>query len=181
MSFEDSSIIQISSLEELVSALKSGQYSEVMDQFEDISISAQELQPYLFWNKDHYTRNCIARDDYFELLVLCWQAGQKTRIHSHNKQECFVKVIEGSFSEDQYTWDEQKQEMIEIDSEFIVEGEFTSVENPALFHKLENSHPGKSISLHLYMKPITKCRVLQADQSLKLIDLSYYSFKGELN
>lgn len=57
--------------------------------------SAEALAPYLFWSGDHYARNLIYRDAFFEVLALCWLPGQRTPIHSHNGQLGWVSVLQG--------------------------------------------------------------------------------------
>ena len=65
------------------------------------------------WSESTYTRNCIFENERFELILICWQSSQKTPIHDHGGEECWVKFIDGEFketiyksnevSEDQYT------------------------------------------------------------------------------
>ncbi|MBT8327957.1 MAG: cysteine dioxygenase family protein [Bacteroidia bacterium] len=181
MENDKTSLVRISSLDDLVNALESGEYSDVIDQFDDLDISKNDLDPYIFWNQDYYTRNCIAKDDFFELIVLCWEKGQKTPIHSHDHQECFVKVLEGNFNETQFIWNESNHSMDQIGSDFISQNEVTAVESESVFHTLENTNRGRSISLHLYMKPIEKCEVYsKTEDRIITRELSYYSHEGVL-
>ena len=38
-------------------------------------VDAESLQPYLFWNPQHYTRNLIDKTELYELLAICWEVG----------------------------------------------------------------------------------------------------------
>ena len=58
----------------------SAQVSKFMSQ---AKLAPEALTPYLFWDSARYTRNLIYRDQFFEVLALCWRVGQKTPIHSH--------------------------------------------------------------------------------------------------
>src|SRR5438046_8608781 len=49
-------------------------------------LSADELAKYSYFRDDYYTRNLIYRDPLFEVMVICWKAGQKTAVHTHNGQ-----------------------------------------------------------------------------------------------
>ena len=49
-----------------------------------------------------YTRNLVARNEQFEMLVLCWSAGQESPIHDHAGQHCFMAVLQGRIEEQQY-------------------------------------------------------------------------------
>lgn len=174
-------LIRITSLEDLVKALKEGLYREVLEQSEDLTISLKELTPYTHWNKQHYTRNCIARDEYFELILLCWEKGQKTAIHCHDNQECWVKIISGEFVETIYEIDEASNVISILNSDVVSQNEVTTMQDVTLFHTLENLHKGRSMSLHLYMKPIDQCRYLdEQTNEIKTTSLSYYSLHGKL-
>ncbi len=102
---------RISTLDEMVRLLKKGDYDPVLTQSEHMTLSLDDVLPYLYFNEERYTRNCIARDDYFELVLLCWEQGQKTAIHCHNNQECWVKVVAGSFAEELYRINNTSGEM----------------------------------------------------------------------
>jgi len=171
---------RVSSLDEMVRLLKKGDYEPVLSQSEHITFSLDEILPYIFWDKDRYTRNCIARDEYFELVLLCWEQGQKTAIHCHNKQECWVKVVSGSFSEELYRLNENTGEMKYVTTDILSQHEVTSVEDASVFHNLANISNGRSMSLHLYMKPIAKCRIYDRETSeIKMVSLSYDTLDGK--
>jgi len=170
----------ISTLDEMVRLLKKGDYEPVISQSEHITFSLDEMLPYIFWDKDRYKRNCIARDEYFELVLLCWEQGQKTAIHCHNKQECWVKVISGSFSEELYRLNENTGEMKYITTDILSQHEVTSVEDASVFHNLANISNGRSMSLHLYMKPIEECRIYDRETSeIRMVSLSYDTLDGK--
>ena len=43
------------------------------------SAPAQEWSPFLNWSASHYTRNLVYTCEDFELIVICWGAGQVSR------------------------------------------------------------------------------------------------------
>jgi cysteine dioxygenase len=181
MSAEKESLEFISSLDELISALKSGHYQEALNQSYDLNISHSEIEHYTTWNDSRYTRNCIARNEDFELILLCWEEGQKTAIHCHNQQECWVKVIQGNFAEYLYEYDDVLNRMNPINEVHVGQNEVTTIENSNTYHSLENTYKGRSVSLHLYMKPIVKCNVYnQTTNQLECKTLTYDTFEGEV-
>ena len=129
MFFEQKVLEKIESLKDLTEALLDGNYADVLEQADDINIPVSDFDKYKFWNKSHYTRNCIVKDDFFELILLCWEPGQKTKIHCHNQQECWVKVIEGGFSESVYEQAEESGEMQFVSTDVVSQNEVTTVEN----------------------------------------------------
>jgi cysteine dioxygenase len=52
----------------------------------DVALDEKSIRPYVRFAGDHYTRNLIHRDAHFDIMVLCWQPGQGTPIHTHNGQ-----------------------------------------------------------------------------------------------
>ena len=46
-------------------------------------LNEAEFEKYATWNQESYTRNCIARTDTYELILLCWEKKQETPIHEH--------------------------------------------------------------------------------------------------
>ena len=54
--------------------------------------SRAALKKYLFFRKSHYTRNLIDKCDLYEVLSICWEAGQKSQIHNHRGQNCWMAV-----------------------------------------------------------------------------------------
>jgi cysteine dioxygenase len=169
------------SLKDVVGALKSGNFNEVLSQIEDIKLSPSEFEPYMFWGPNHYTRNCIAHNKEFELILLCWEEGQKTAIHCHDDQECWVKVLEGSFEETLYSHNVETDELKQISQEEVGVNEVTNVESSLIFHTLENTHNGRAMSLHLYMKPIEQCQMFnEKSQEVEIVQPNYYSDGGIL-
>jgi cysteine dioxygenase len=53
-------------------------------------IQAETLQPYIYYAKSHYTRNLIHKSELFEVLAICWNVGQVSRIHNHRDQNCWM-------------------------------------------------------------------------------------------
>src|SRR5690242_20436471 len=49
-----------------------------------------------------YTRNLIARNTWFEMLLLCWNQGQASPIHNHAGQNCWIAVLDGEIEEQQF-------------------------------------------------------------------------------
>lgn len=172
---------KIADLNDLVEALYRREFYSATVLASTFHFTPEDFVPYTFWNSNHYTRNCIARNNDFELILLCWEPGQKTAIHCHNGQECWVKVIEGQFEEEVYEYNYDNGELEQKKGCILGKHEVTSVEDPSIFHTLKNTHTGRSMSLHLYTNPITQCRYYSAqDKCLQTVSLTYHSLRGEL-
>ena len=49
-------------------------------------IAPASLQPYLFFSPANYTRNLVFKNELFEVIAICWEIGQVSRIHNHRDQ-----------------------------------------------------------------------------------------------
>src|SRR5262249_39735301 len=65
-------------------------------------IAPESLNPFLFYAATHYTRNLIYKCPLFELLVICWDVGQKSRIHNHHNQNCWMAATIGRLAVQNY-------------------------------------------------------------------------------
>ncbi|HSH04964.1 MAG TPA: cysteine dioxygenase family protein [Anaerolineae bacterium] len=160
-----------------------------------LQLNHLQFRPYHSWSQDYYTRNLVARTDEYELLVLCWDEGQVTPIHNHQEQDCWMYLLEGQIMEKQYhVFDETGQELHleQVDQAILTNQQAISIKegshtilNPGqaayinddiALHALHNIHPGRSVTLHLYAKPINECYVYsQADSQFKRRYLSYHT------
>ena len=82
---------------------------------------------------------------------------RETTIHGHDGEDCWVYLLEGEMAEVFYTLD-QDNYVLEIGSQKVMPQQLTFMNDSIGFHKLKNSSNGKSMSLHLYAKPIEYCR-----------------------
>jgi cysteine dioxygenase len=163
----------IETLNELVDSLTEGErvtYSHIMNSIQIPKLAFDEINS---WSQDCYTRNCIAHGDEFELILLCWEAGQVTPIHDHGGEECWVKIIDGEFRETLY----QKDEAGELNSVKSVQssiGDVTYMVDFMGFHRLENLSDKRSMTLHLYAKPIKTCNIYNEEtETFVPKDMSY--------
>ncbi|WP_158253607.1 cysteine dioxygenase [Chromobacterium alticapitis] len=67
--------------------------------FHALRLSPSELAPFRLFDEDQYRRNRIHLNEHCELLLLCWQAGQRSKIHNHKGSLCGVRVLEGVATE----------------------------------------------------------------------------------
>src|SRR5260221_6583625 len=65
-------------------------------------VDPASLTPFLFWEPTHYTRSLIYKCDLFELMAICWDVGQVSRIHNHAGQRCWMSVPIGRLAVQNY-------------------------------------------------------------------------------
>lgn len=128
-------------------------YTSILQKFDFDLI---DMSPYKCWSQKRYTRNCIYKDKNFEVLLLCWEAGQQTAIHGHDGEDCWVYLLEGEMKEVFYILDSENC-LREERSHHIRPKQLTFMNDKLGFHKLAASNHCKSMSLHIYAKPIESC------------------------
>jgi cysteine dioxygenase len=98
-----------SSLADLVAALAAQQTLPSLEQLDswlaNSAIKREDLLPYLGFKEGNYWRHRIFRNDFVEMLVLCWRPGQRTPIHDHNGSQGAVMVYEGLMWETTFNFD----------------------------------------------------------------------------
>ena len=170
----------IFTLNELINALSQSSKDNYKTIFKNLVLDKNVLDEYLNWSTKKYVRNGIYKSDNFELILLCWEAGQETPIHCHSGEECWMYLIEGEIEEVQY----QKHKNGDVEAKGIrkIANQQQAYINDAIgLHKLKNNSKGRTISLHLYAKPIESCSYFD-EQSKTFIkkNLSYDTYKGEI-
>lgn len=173
LNLNEQSPVACHTLNDLISALSEEERTTYHAILQSCSLPASEYKNHASWSNDCYTRNCIAENDQFELVLLCWEPGQFTPIHDHGGEECWVKVIEGEFEETIYQ-PNNSGEFKQTSSTIAVEGDITYMIDFMGYHRLKNVSKKRGLSLHLYAKPIKTCNVYDEDTKQTFSkDLSY--------
>jgi len=173
LSSRDDSPLASDTLNELVKALSEEDSTKYADLLRTAELSADDFESCCSWSSESYTRNCVIDNEDFELILLCWQPGQLTPIHDHGGEECWVKIIEGEFKETVYKEDDAGTLEIARTTESKA-NDITYMVDFMGFHSLENLSKKKSLSLHLYAKPIRSCQVFDEETGeLTNKDLTY--------
>lgn len=146
----------IKTIPELVKQLSISSKKDIKNLIRKLDIPVSKFEKIATWDTTHYTRNCIARTKEFEVLLLCWQAGQETPIHCHNDQDCWVFLVEGSITENQYKNDEAETPFLTV-SELMKENGSYYINDDIGLHSLHNAKDKRAMSLHIYVNPIEEC------------------------
>ena len=125
-------------------------YFEVLQRMD---ITREAFESYFTWNDEKYTRNCLARTDDFELMVMCWEEGQETRIHDYGDAMDWINPICGSLREERYLLSDNGTGLVKVSSLGIGTAEFSFLHTTGI-HKYSNDYESRTVSLHLYVKPV---------------------------
>ena len=122
------------------------------------AVPSHDLEPYYRWNTRHYTRTCINRNEDFELLVICYEPGQRTSIHDYDSQTAWIHPVMGEVVEERYLLGAD-QDIKLLKEVHLRPGQDDQLTNGSTIHRFVNPGPGRAITLNLYAKPMRKWRV----------------------
>jgi cysteine dioxygenase len=171
----------------------------VLDFCDGVQISDASLRPYVHFDEKFYTRNLIYRDELFEVMTICWQPGQRTAVHTHNGQLCWMLTQRGNLSVVDYKWlgcdHPEFQNVVGLDClagsdhtrverirevEACSGGPVVTADKLQTIHQLFN-HSEPSVSIHIYSRPIDSCVAFDMEkQHCYRRELAYFSKYGEV-
>jgi len=151
-------------------------------------VDCASLNPYLWFSDDHYTRNLVLKTDLFELIAICWEIGQKSAIHNHRDQNCWMAIPYGKLQVHNFALVQKNSstgfcELRSSGQILIDPGNPTEVDPEEPIHQVLNlpAFASKAVSLHIYSRPFDSCEVYDLKdkryQDVPLINTTEY---GEL-
>ncbi len=151
-------------------------------------VEVDSIQKYLFWSSEFYTRNLIFKDDRFEMMAICWEPGQVSRVHNHCEQRCWMTVPIGRLKGQNFaveTIDESTGfcKLRETDTFELAECLAAKVELEEPIHQILNlpEYDDRAVSIHIYSKPFDHCISYCRDtDTFKDVKLFYTSMDGRL-
>ncbi len=151
-------------------------------------VDERSLDPYVFFSRNHYTRNLIFKNDLFELIAICWDVGQSSQIHNHHNQNCWMSIPTGRLrvqnfrvrDQNQSTWYCSLEPTNAFDIHQLMPAE-VDPEEPV--HQVLNlpEFNQRAVSLHIYSRPYDRCLVYCCETSeYREVPLHYSSEYGTL-
>lgn len=147
----------------------------------EAAVKMDDLAPFIYFREETYARNLVAKSDKYELLILSWLSEQRTPIHDHFGQRCWMWVFSGELSFKNYEVPRAD------DSPLVPMGPVESVEAPSLIyidddisvHSIANASKRPALSLHLYAGPVPQCRVYnERTKVFETVKLQYFTYLG---
>jgi cysteine dioxygenase type I len=177
----------------------------VLDFCASVQISDSSLTPYIYFDEKFYTRNLIYRDDLFEVMAICWEPGQKTAVHTHNGQICWMIPQWGDLGVVDYRWlgcdHPENQNVVGLDclagsdhtrleivreTEVCAGGSVITADKLQTIHRLYNLSDHmvrgeRAVSIHVYSRPIDSCVAFDMERNqCYRRQLGYFSKFGEI-
>jgi cysteine dioxygenase len=149
----------IRTVDELIAALRAVQRpSEYIDLLKRVAVAADQLEPLCTWNAKRYTRNCLDRTSAYELLLICYEPGQRTSIHDFATEEAWVHPVAGSVVEERFAPAPDGSLKL-VGATRLDHRSFSYLHNGRSIHRYTNDSGERAITLNLYAKPLRTWKV----------------------
>ena len=154
--------------EELAALRRVPSLNELSSLLSRLSPDAAEVRPYVGFKEGTYARHRVFRNEFAELLVLCWRPGQRTPIHDHNGSHGAVRVHQGVLWETIFGLDDERGLFYERSSEWRA-GQITGAEVPDV-HLLGNPDVSGQdlVTFHVYAPPLVSLNVYRLGSRLSV-------------
>ena len=151
-------------------------------------VDVETIEKYFHWSKKFYTRNLIFKNERFEIMAICWDRGQVSKIHNHADQMCWMTVPIGKLRGQNFRAveiDESKGfcKLEETDNFDLSDCLAAKVELEQPIHQILNlpEFESRAVSLHIYSKPFDKCLCYcRETDRISEVKLNYTSIEGKL-
>jgi predicted metal-dependent enzyme (double-stranded beta helix superfamily) len=144
----------------------------------DMRVDERSLAPYMHWKPQRYTRNLIAREEAFELIAICWDDGVVSAIHDHADSNCTFVVAQGAMRCENFRvrWPDGERDRncrLEPAGQRILRpGQLDVASGHISVHRV-GAVEGRSVTLHVYAKPIEACLHFDEDGNARLTASRY--------
>lgn len=150
-------------------------------------VAPESLEPYLNWDRQHYTRNLIDKTPLYELIAICWEVGQVSSVHNHRDQNCWMAVPIGRLLVENFHLASQDVErgcceLAPTDTQEMNPTHPCAVNPADPVHRVVNpkNFGERAVSLHIYSRPFDTCVVYSPEQrTCGVIKLHYTTMFGK--
>jgi cysteine dioxygenase len=161
-------------------------HAAVLEYLRAHRVDVRTLTPYLYFSSERYTRNLIHKTSQFELIAICWEIGQKSAIHNHRDQNCWMAVPAGRLLVENFHLIKQdidggECKLAAADTVEMKPGQPCAVNPGDPVHRVYNPREfnQRAISLHVYSRPFDTCVVYSPEQgTCGVIQLHYTTEYG---
>jgi hypothetical protein len=129
-------------------------------------VDPDSLAPHLYFCREHYTRNLIQRTPLYELIAICWESGQKSAIHNHRDQSCWMATAYGKVQVHNFKLIRKDPSTgyceLESSGQFLIEPDSPQEVDPEEpIHQVLNlpSFGSRAVTLHVYSRPFDTCEI----------------------
>ena len=136
------------------------------------TIVPESIEPYLTWDRQHYTRNLIDKTPLYELIAICWEVGQASSVHNHRDQNCWMivpigRLLVGNYHLASQDLDRGQCKLEPTDTVEMNPTHPCAVDPNDPVHRVYNPREFncRAVSLHIYSRPFDSCIVYSPEHS----------------
>jgi cysteine dioxygenase len=158
-----------------------GRVAELMGEY---ALTRGDWREFALFSDEHYTRNLVVLEPSFELLILCWGAGQESPIHNHEGQDCWMAVLDGEIEEVRYPMPASGRPgpLQPKGSLRFTHGQVAFIRDEMGLHLVRPTRAsGPGVTLHLYAAPYDECNCYCPDTGrVTRKKLGHHSVRGRI-
>jgi cysteine dioxygenase len=151
--------------------------AKMHDTLARLAVCSDDIGDHKRFSEQRYARNLVYKSTQFEIMVMCWNSGQRSSIHDHAGSLGGLKILSGLLTESLFG--KAPNGMIKSLTSGDYEAGSIRVEETSLIHQISNlqTNDGQAISLHIYVPPLVRMKVYSLeDASVRNILPEYFSF-----
>jgi cysteine dioxygenase len=140
----------------------------------------EEIERFVVWDDEHYTRHLVYRDERFQVILLGWGVGQETPVHDHAGQTCWMRIESGRLQMSDYLWKEGTRPDLLNRETVGGPGQELHLDRCACVHRISNLEQWgeRAVSLHVYSRPFSECGTYCLDTGTKEMTALEYDSVG---
>jgi cysteine dioxygenase len=161
------------------------EHHSILDLLHSAQLNSKMFSKFARFQPENYTRNLICKNENFELLLLCWEPGHITPIHDHSQQKCWMNVIEGIITSENYNYVHPLKfngSLEKTSTECFISAESYYIDDEVSLHLLKNpiKNNQRTMTLHLYSKPFSSCTIYDVEKKeSRKLEMRYHSISGK--
>lgn len=119
-----------------------------------LDVCQNDLLDFVRFEQCTYRRNLISEGQWYELLCICWQSGQRSPIHNHAGSTCGLRIVQGCATET--IFDPTPCGQIKAVKSNDFEQGFVCTSQDADIHQVSNLQASGNdlVTLHIYSPPL---------------------------
>lgn len=140
-------------------------------------LTEDDFSDYSHFRQDGYGRNLVEKNKNFELLVLTWLPDQRTPIHDHAGQRCWMVLLAGELYFRNYEYPKLGASLVPLGKGETHRAPVAAyIDDSIGVHSINNASSQKAMSVHLYAGPIPRCQIYnEVTRRLEWTELSYHT------
>lgn len=126
----------------------------VRELLEASDVTLDDVRDFVVFESNHYRRNLVSIGPWYEILVICWQSGQRSPIHNHAASTCGLKVLGGVCTETIFDHSPCGQ-VVALSSQHLGAG-YVCASQDGDTHQVSNlqTEGQNLVTLHIYSPPL---------------------------